>query len=267
MNEQQKMPFWKHIEELRTRIIRCFIIIIIFMIILMINKNFVFDKIIFGPAKINFITYRLLKKLIKILEIYNYSTNYYFNNLYIQNRKIFGQFNVYIWTCFIGGIILSFPYIFYEFWGFISPALSKKEKKYSIKIFFMVFVLFSIGIFFGYFILCPFLIHFAYYFKISYIPKNIFDLCDYISLITNSTLLMGIIFLFPFFMYLLTKMELISYEFLNKYKKHALLVMLIISSAITPGDIISTIIVLIPLLILYKVSLYISFHIQQKKPS
>ncbi|WP_185873486.1 twin-arginine translocase subunit TatC [Blattabacterium cuenoti] len=257
MNKQIKIPFWKHIEELRTRIIRCIIVIIISMIFFMFNKHIVFDLIIFGPSKMNFISYRLLKYITKNIIKYN-SNQFFEKDLYIQNRKIFGQFNTYIWTSFIGGIILSFPYISYEFWGFLSPALSKKEKKYSKKIFLMILILFSTGIFFGYFILCPFLIHFSYFFKISNIPKNIFDLSDYISLITNSVLLMGIIFLFPLFIFLLTKMNLITYEFLNKYKKHAFLIKLIIASAITPGDIISTIIVIVPMIILYQISLFIS---------
>ncbi len=251
------MPFWKHIEELRIRIIRCIIVIIISMIFLMLNKHIVFDIIIFGPSKMNFISYRLLKYITKNIIKYN-SHQFFEKDLYIQNRKMFGQFNVYIWTSLIGGIIISFPFIFYELWGFINPALSKKEKKFCKKIFFIMFILFSTGIFFGYYILCPFLIHFSYFFKISYIPKNIFDLSDYISIITNSILLMGIIFLFPCFIYFLSKINLISHKFLKKYQKHAFLIKLIIASAITPGDIISTIIVLIPMIILYQISLWIS---------
>lgn len=266
MNEN-KMPFWKHIEELRKHIIHCFCAIIISMIILMNNKNIIFDCIIFGPAKTDFITYRIFYKLANTflgLHLNSVSFSFLHKNLEIQNRQIFGQFHIYIWTSFIGGVILSFPYVFYEFWKFIEPALSDEEKKYSIWILIMVTFLFLLGIFFGYFILCPFLIHFGYSFRISYVPKNIFDLSDYISLIVHSVFSMGIIFLFPFFIFFLTKMGLISYSFLRKYRKHAFLIMLVIASAITPGDILSTIIVLIPLLILYQVSVYISFHINKK---
>ncbi|WP_185858166.1 twin-arginine translocase subunit TatC [Blattabacterium cuenoti] len=264
MNEN-KMPFWKHIEELRKHIIHCICAIIIITIILMNNRNIIFDHIIFGPAKTDFITYRIFQKLSNsFLGIHLNSFSFLYKNIEIQNRQIFGQFNIYIWTCFIGGIIVSFPYVFYEFWTFIKPALSDEEKKYSMWILIMVTFLFLLGIFFGYFILCPFLIHFGYSFKISNIPKNIFDLSDYISLIVHSVFSMGIIFLFPFFIFFFTKMELISYSFLKKYRKHAFLIMLIIASAITPGDILSTIIVLIPLLILYQVSIYISFYTKKK---
>lgn len=261
----KEMPFWKHIEELRKHVIHCFFAIIIAMIILMNNKNMIFDYIIFAPSKTDFITYRIFYEFTNtFLGFHLNPVSFLSKNLEIQNRQIFGQFNIYVWTCFIGGVILSSPYIFYEFWKFIKPALSNEERKYSRGILIIVTLLFVLGVLFGYFILCPFLIHFGYSFRISDVPKNIFDLSDYISLIIHSVLSMGILFLFPFFIFLLTKMELVSYTFLMKYRKHAFLIMLIIASAITPGDILSTIIVLIPLLILYEVSIYISFSANKK---
>ncbi|WP_185856475.1 twin-arginine translocase subunit TatC [Blattabacterium cuenoti] len=258
------MPFLEHIEELRTHVIHSLFAIIIATIFLMNNKSIVFDDILFGPAKTDFITYRIFSKLENFF--YKKKTvSFLKKKLEIQNRKIFGQFNMYIWTCFIGGIILSFPYIFYEFWKFIRPALSENEKKYSRQIITTVTLLFLLGVLFGYFILCPFLIHFGYSFRISSFPKNIFDLSDYISLIMHSILSMGITFLFPIFIYFLTKIELLSYSFLKKYRKHAFFIMLIISSAITPGDILSTIIVLIPMMILYQLSISISFSLFYSK--
>ncbi|WP_185859525.1 twin-arginine translocase subunit TatC [Blattabacterium cuenoti] len=263
--KENKMSFWKHIEVLRKHIIHCFCAIIIAMIILMNNKNIIFDYIIFGPSKTDFITYRIFYKLANtFLGIHLNPVSFLSRDLEIQNRQIFGQFNIYVWTCFIGGVILSSPYVFYEFWKFIRPALSDEEKKYSRAILIIVTILFGLGVLFGYFVLCPFLIHFGYSFRISRVPKNIFDLSDYISLIIHSVLSMGIIFLFPFFIFILTKMELISYTFLIKYRKHAFLIMLIIASAITPGDILSTIIVFIPLLLLYQVSIYVSFFVNKK---
>ncbi|WP_185866222.1 twin-arginine translocase subunit TatC [Blattabacterium cuenoti] len=263
--KENKMSFWKHIGELRKHIIHCFCAIIIAMIILMNNKDIIFDYIIFGPSKKNFITYRIFYKLTNtFLGIHLNPVSFFSRDLEIQNRQIFGQFNIYVWTCFIGGVILSFPYVFYEFWKFIRPALSDEEKKYFRGILIIVTILFGLGVLFGYFVLCPFLIQFGYSFRISYVPKNIFDLSDYISLIINSVLSMGIIFLFPFFIFILTKIELISYNFLKKYRKHAFLIMLIIASAITPGDILSTIVVFIPLFLLYQVSIYVSFSANKK---
>ncbi|AWU43800.1 twin-arginine translocase subunit TatC [Blattabacterium sp. (Cryptocercus kyebangensis)] len=265
-NEKKEMPFWEHIEELRKHMIHSLCAIIIATIILMNNKYVIFDYILFGPAKTDFITYRIFSKLEFLFFGINHDPISFFSkNLEIQNRQIFGQFNMYIWTCCIGGFILSFPYIFYEFWKFIKPALSDEERKYSRGIIIIVTFLFISGILFGYFVLCPFLIHFGYTFRISSIPKNIFDLSDYISLMMHSMLSMGITFLFPILIFFLTKIELITYTFLKKYRKHAFLMILIIASAITPGDILSTIIVLIPLLILYELSLYISFSFSKRK--
>ncbi|WP_185874046.1 twin-arginine translocase subunit TatC [Blattabacterium cuenoti] len=267
-DKKKVMPFWEHIEELRKHLIHSLCAIIILTIILMNNKYILFDYIIFGPAKTDFITYRIFSKIKFFFFQKNcnptYSIYFFSKNLELQNRKIFGQFNIYIWTCFIGGLILSFPYIFYEFWKFIKPALSQKERKYTRGIIIMATFLFISGIFFGYFILCPFLIHFGSTFRISTIPINIFDLSDYLSLIINSILSMGITFLFPIVIYFLTKIELISSTVLKKYRKHAFLIIFIISSAITPGDIFSTIVVLIPLVILYQLSIYISFFYKKK---
>lgn len=256
--QQKKIPFWKHIEELRKHVIHCLFAILISMVFLMKNKEIIFDNIIFGPAKKDFITYRFFKSLTN--SFFGKDDYIYFNNLEIQNRKIFGQFNIYVSTCFIGGIILSFPYIIYELWLFIKPALYHEEKKYSVLILIIAMFLFISGVLFGYFLLFPFLIHFGYSFRISDFPKNIFDLSDYISLITHSSLSMGIIFLFPFFIYFLTRMDLITYSFLKKHRKHAFLIILIIASAITPGDILSTIVVFIPLLFLYQCGVFISFY-------
>ncbi|WP_185868687.1 twin-arginine translocase subunit TatC [Blattabacterium cuenoti] len=265
-NKKKEFPLWKHIEELRKHLIHCLCVIAICTIFLMYNKKIIFDQIIFGPAKKNFITYKIFYKIIKKIPLFPFiPVTFLSNDLEIQNRKIFGQFNMYMCTCIIGGIIISSPYIFYELWTFIKPGLSKKEEKYSKWMMISISFLFLLGIFFGYYILFPFLIHFGYSFKISNFPKNIFDLSDYISLIIHSVLSMGITFLFPFFIYLLTKMELISHIFLKKYRKYAFFIILIIASAITPGDIFSTIIVIIPLLFLYELSILISFYIKKNK--
>ncbi|WP_185855704.1 twin-arginine translocase subunit TatC [Blattabacterium cuenoti] len=265
MCEEKQFPFWEHIEELRKHIIHCFFAIVITTIVLMNNKNIIFDSIIFGPAKKDFITYRLFSNFTRNFLGFNFKPILFLSkNLEIQNRKIFGQFNTYIFTCIIGGIILSFPYILYEFWRFVKPALSKKEKKYSKGIIGIISLLFISGVLFGYYILFPFLINFGYFFKISSLPKNIFDLSDYISLIIYSVFSMGIIFLFPFFIFFLSKIKIISYIFLKKNRKYAILIMLIIASAITPGDILSTIIVFVPLLILYEISIYISYYAIKK---
>lgn len=246
-NYDKKMSILSHIEILRKHIIHSLIGIFIGTIFVMFNKKILFDYIILGPSKANFITYKIFNKISNFLILPD--------NIQIQNRQIFGQFNIYMWVCIISGFILSSPYIFYEIWNFIKPALSLSEKKYFKKIIFISLFLFLIGILFGYFLVCPMAIHFGYTFNISKIPKNIFDLSDYIYIVTQSTICMGITFLIPLFIYFLNKLELIEINTLKKYRKHVILILTIIAAAITPSDILSTIIVVLPLIILYELSI------------
>lgn len=247
-NYDKKMSILTHIEILRKHIIHSIIAVFITTIFIMCNKKIIFDYIILAPLKKNFITYKIFQ---------NFSKSYILSdNIQIQNRQIFGQFNTYMWVSIISGLILASPYIFYEIWNFIKPALSLNEKKYCKKIIFISLILFLLGILFGYFILCPMVIHFGYTFIISKIPKNIFDLNDYIYIITQSTISMGITFLIPLFIYFLDKSGLININILKKYRKHIILILTIIAAAITPSDILSTIIIVIPLIILYELSIF-----------
>lgn len=249
-NYDKKMSIISHIEILRKHIIRSIIGIFIATLFIMCNKKIMFDYIILAPSKANFITYKIFKNISKsdflILS----------DNIQIQNRQIFGQFNTYMWVCIIAGCILSSPYIFYEIWQFVNPALSLSEKRYFQKIIFISLFLFLLGILFGYFVVCPMAINFGYTFNISEIPKNIFDLNDYIYIITQSTISMGITFLIPLFIYFLNKSGLIEVYILKKYRKHVILILTIIAAAITPSDILSTIIVVLPLIILYELSIF-----------
>lgn len=199
----KKMLLCNHIEEFRGHLLKSLFSIFIGTFLLMIHRTIIFDYILFAPAKSNFITYRLFylignllhKKLKLILQ----------KNLTLQNRQMLGQFNTYMWVSFIGGIILAFPYIFYEFWCFIKPGLSGIELFYSKVIILSSSILFILGLFFGYFILCPMAIQFGETFKVSNLPENIFDLTDYISIITHLTLSIGFLFLFPIAVFFLLK--------------------------------------------------------------
>uniref|UniRef100_UPI0032B2D129 twin-arginine translocase subunit TatC n=1 Tax=Candidatus Karelsulcia muelleri TaxID=336810 RepID=UPI0032B2D129 len=254
MNTCENKSFFYHVKEFRKRVVRSLISIIICTLYCFNKKKIIFENILFYPAKYNFISYQLFYKIglffnkkIKILP----------NNICIQNIQLFGQFNIYLFISLIGGIILSFPFICYELWKFIKPGLSKKERKNIKKFFFIFLSLFIIGLLFGYFILSPFAIQFADNFFISELPQNIFDLNDYVSIIIESTLLMGIVFLFPIIPFFLKKINIIKSCFLKKYRKHAFLILFIIASAITTGDIITTIIVFIPFYLLFEISLLI----------
>lgn len=249
-NYDKKMSILTHIEVFRKHIIRSIIGIFICTIFVLYNKEIVFDTIIFWPSKKNFITYQILNYI-------NHSYFFLSDNIQIQNRQIFGQFNTYMYVSIILGLILASPYIFYEIWNFLTPALSVNERKICNIIILISLLLFLCGILFGYFIVCPMAIHFGYTFNISKIPKNIFDLNDYIYIILQSTILMGIIFLFPLFIYFLNRFHLLKIEMLKYYRKHVIFILIIIAAAITPSDILSTIIVILPLILLYELSIFI----------
>ncbi|WP_038436045.1 twin-arginine translocase subunit TatC [Candidatus Walczuchella monophlebidarum] len=255
-SSNEKMPFMEHLEELRKHVFRALLSIIVGFALVIINKKIVFDYILFAPARANFISYRLFNKIVRV--IHKNNPMILSLNLQIQNTKLLGQFNTYLWVSFIGGIILALPYIFYEIWSFIRPGLSEQERNYSQGIILSALVLFLCGILFGYFILCPLTIQFSHSFRLSYLPENIFDMSNYISIVIDTTFFMGCIFLFPLLVFFLTQIGLITPTFLKTYRKHAFLIMLVIASAITPSDIISMFIATIPLILLYEISIYTS---------
>jgi len=176
-----------------------------------------------------------------------------------------GQFNAHIWTSITAGFILAFPFILWECWKFISPALYDKEKK-NAKLFLAVAsFLFFLGVLFGYFIITPLSINFLAGYQVSTQIHNDIDLDSYISLIRSTTLSCGLVFELPIVMFFLSKLGLITPTFLRKYRKYAIVIILIIAAIVTPPDVVSQIIVTIPLLILYELSIFISGWVLKNK--
>tara|TARA_B100001758_G_C18143332_1_gene470101 strand:- start:215 stop:757 length:543 start_codon:yes stop_codon:yes gene_type:complete len=169
-----------------------------------------------------------------------------------------GQFSAHVMTSIISGFIISFPYILYEFWKFISPGLLKKEKAKSRGFIFISSMLFFIGVLFGYYIISPLSINFLGTYQVSSQIINEIDLGSFISLVRSSALASGIIFELPIIIYFLTKAGVVTPESLVKYRKYALVLVLVLAAIITPPDVASQIIVAIPIVILYQVSIFIS---------
>jgi sec-independent protein translocase protein TatC len=176
----------------------------------------------------------------------------------IQSRTLAGQFSAHIWVSITFGFIIAFPFVIYQFWKFISPGLHSNERKTSRGFIFSASFLFFLGVFFGYYIICPLSINFLGSYSVAEEIHNDFDLDSYISLVRASTLASGLIFELPIIIYFLTKVGLVTPEFLRKNRKVALVIVLIVSAVITPPDIASQVIVAIPVLILYEVSIIIS---------
>lgn len=252
-----EMSFLDHLEELRWHLIKSVVAIVIAATGAFIAKGFIFDVLIFGPSKPSFITYQLLCKVAKYIGM---EESFCFTELpfEIQSRTMSGQFSAHLWTAITSGFVVAFPYVIYQLWKFISPGLHENERKHSRGFIIVSSLLFFIGVLFGYYVICPLSINFLGTYQVSSKVHNDFDLSSYIGLIRASILASGLVFELPIIIYFLTKIGLVTPEFLKTYRKYALIVVLIISAIITPPDIASQVIVAIPILILYEVSILIS---------
>jgi len=259
MTEQQKdMSIIDHLNDLRKFLMHSAIGIVVGAAIVAMNIQFVYDKIIFAPKNPSFITYRLFCKISDALCIQDIPIN-------IINRQMAGQFSAHIWTSIIFGIIIAFPYIIYELWKFIKPALYEEEKKYGIAFIVVSSILFILGILFGYYVITPLSVNFlGNYFVTGEIQNNI-DLSSYNSLVRTTVLANGIVFELPIIIYFLAKMGLVTADFLRNNRKYALVLVLLLAAIITPPDIISQIIVAIPLMILFEVSIFIAGFVEKKQ--
>ena len=212
----------------------------------------------------NFVTYRLFCDLFSIIGIEsNFCSLDYPNTL--QVLKPTQQLMNSIWSSFILGAIVAFPYILWEFWKFISPGLHLNEIKKSRGFIVTASILFFIGVLFSFYIIAPISVNFLYTYQISDKLVNQFTMEAHIGLITNMLLGVSIMFELPVIVYFLTKIGLITPEFLKKYRKHALVVVLILAAIITPPDVASQIIVAIPVLILYEISIKVSSRVIKKQ--
>ncbi|MBT7655548.1 MAG: twin-arginine translocase subunit TatC [Flavobacteriales bacterium] len=269
MNNPKEMTFLDHLEELRWHLIRATLSIVILGSVAFLLKGFIFDYILFGPKKTDFITYQWFCQISQTLGQGNSFciTEMPFR---IQSRTLAGQFSAHLWTSILAGFIVGFPYVLYEFWRFISPGLHINERKNARGFIFVASFLFFLGVLFGYYIVTPLSINFLGNYSVSEEVFNDFDLSSYIGMLRASVLASGLIFELPILIYFFTKIGLITPAFLRKNRKFALVIVLSLSAIITPPDIASQIIVSIPVLILYEVSIWISkwvYRRQQKEMS
>jgi len=260
---EKEMSFLDHVEELRWHLVRSSIAIFFFGIIAFLMKGFIFNTILFAPKNADFITYRVFCKVSQFfgtdgLCIEDIPFTF-------QSLAMAEQFSVHIWTSITVGFIIAFPFIIWEVWKFISPGLYEKERKGARSFIIISSFLFFIGVLFGYYIVTPLSVNFLGNYSVSDLVERNIKIGSYISLVRSSLLASGFIFELPIIMYFLTKMGLITPEFLKKYRKHALVIVLVLAAVITPPDIISQIIVAIPILLLYEVSIYISKIVIKKE--
>lgn len=261
---EKEMSFLDHLEDLRWHLIRATLAVVILASIAFLAKDFIFDVLLFGPKNPDFPTYKLLCRLATNIGLED-SFCFTEEQFRIQSRTMAGQFSAHIWTSIMAGFIIAFPYVLYEFWKFISPGLHDNERSTSRGFILIASLLFFIGVLFGYYVVTPLSINFLGSYRVSDQVFNDFDLSSYIGLVRASVLASGLIFELPIIIYFLTKVGIVTPELLRKYRKFALVIVLILSAIITPPDIASQVIVSVPVIILYEVSIYISRWVVRKQ--
>jgi len=264
MKKEKEMSFLDHLEDLRWLLVRSTIAIVIGASIAFFFSDFIFDELLFAPKSSDFITYQFFCDLGRYFGLSD-SICVKKIPIIIQSREMGGQFSAHMWTSITAGFIVAFPFVLRQIWVFISPALYTNEKKYAIGFVIASSFLFFLGVLFGYYMITPLSINFLANYNVSSEISNNIDLASYISLIRSSTLASGILFELPILIYFLTKMGIVTPASLKKYRKFTFIGVLILSAIITPPDILSQIIVAIPIMILYEISILISTLIYKKQ--
>jgi len=262
INPQAEMSFLGHLEALRWHLVRAVGVVMVLALTWFFLKELLFDGILLAPKNPQFLTYRILCHLSDRLQLGE--------DLCIREipfrliaTDISSQFTTHMWVAFVAGLVTGFPYVVWELWRFIKPALHEKERRYANGI---VFYTFITGVLFGYYIITPMTVNFLGNYQVSTEVQNMISLDSFISTVTTMTLITGIVFELPIVVYFLSKVGILSPKFMRDYRKHAIVVILILSAVITPtSDATTLIMVAIPLYILYEVSIFVSAYVVRGK--
>ena len=256
-----EMSFLDHLETLRWHIIKSAIAICLFATIAFIYTDFIFDSIIFAPKEPEFWTNRMIGQVADFIGMESLRINT--KPLNLISIEMAGQFMVSIWTAIIVGLIVASPYVIYQFWSFIKPALYENERRHASGAVAIMSMLFMLGIMFGYYLIVPFSIDFLGSYSISSAIVNQINILSYISTVTSIVIAGGIAFELPVVAYFLSKIGVLTPKFLRKYRRHSYVVLLIVAAIITPPDVLSQMLVAIPLVFLYEASIFISAHVEK----
>ncbi len=257
------MNFLDHIEELRWHIIRSAIAVLIGSVIAFIKIEWIFDRIILGPSYNDFISYRWFCALGRLLHYDGFCLGAV--EMKFQNTAVAGQFMMMLSASMMIGFIIAFPYIIWELWRFIKPALRPTEVKMASGIVFWCSFLFFMGVAFSYFIIAPYTINFFGSYKLSPKFENIITIENYYDTMSNMLLAIGVVFELPMLVYFLSKIGVLTPEFLRAKRRYAFLILFILSEIVTPPDLFSCLIVFVPLYLLFEVSVVLSARVVKAK--
>lgn len=258
--EDKEMSFLEHLETLRWHLIRGGSLILILAIIAFLNVKFVFGVVILGPSKADFWTYQ---QMCALAETLNSPALCIGQNMKLININLGGQFFTHINSSLLAGLVCGFPYLFWEIWRFIRPGLYKTEQKSARGATFFVSMLFMFGVTFGYFIVAPLSINFLYNYSVG--VQNTITLGNYMSFLSALVLACGILFQMPVVAYFLAVIGILTPKFMKTYRRHAFVVILVLSAIITPPDVSSQILIALPLSILYEISIRIARRVEKAR--
>jgi sec-independent protein translocase protein TatC len=264
-NTATEMSFIGHLEALRSHLFRSVIAIAVGAIVAGIYNKFIIKSVLLGPTHNDFPTYGVICGIGKSLNLGD-ALCMKGISLRLQSTEVSGQFSMWFTIILVCGLILAFPYVFYQFWKFIKPALSKKELNRTRGVIFWVSFLFFTGVLFGYFVVAPYAINFFFHFQIDETVENIWTINSYIDMMLPLVLGSGLAFQLPLVIYFLAQIGVVTASFLRKKIKYAVVIILIVAGIITPGpDVVSQLAVTIPLLLLYFISIFLAAKVDKRK--
>ncbi|MBB5396813.1 MULTISPECIES: twin-arginine translocase subunit TatC [unclassified Mucilaginibacter] len=263
-NMEAEMSFFDHLEALRWHLVRSAIAIVIFTCLAFYFYDFIFDTIIMGPSKPSFWTYRMLCHLGDLLHRDGFCINKI--NISLLNTEMAGQFTLMINSALLIGITLGFPYLLWEIWRFIRPALHEKERKAASGFVIYASFLFILGVLFGYYVITPESINFLAGFTVSSQIENKFTVDSYLSSVATLTLATGIVFELPILVYVLSSLGILTAKFMRDTRRYAVVIILIIAAVVTPTpDMMTMTVVSIPLFILYEIGILVAGVVEKRK--
>ncbi|KAB2807325.1 twin-arginine translocase subunit TatC [Phaeocystidibacter luteus] len=257
------MSFLDHLEELRWHLLRATIAILVGAVVAFIWTDILFDVILFGPKSPDFITYQGICWLSTQLG----GDTFCFTEMPFEiiNTDMAGQFSMHMWASIVAGIIIAFPYIIWEMWRFIKPGLHSNEKKNGGSTILITALLFLLGVGFGYYVISPLSVQFFGTYTVSSDVENTIRLGSYVSLVTTITLATGLLFELPVIVYFLSSLGILTPDWMRKYRRHAIVVVLVFAAVITPPDPMSQVLVAIPIMILYQISISVSSRVLRRR--
>jgi sec-independent protein translocase protein TatC len=258
-----EMSFLDHLEALRWHVVRAVIAIIICTIIGFIYVDWVFENVLLAPAKSDFLTWRALCRLGEMIN--NPDLCIKDIPLTLQSRFMTGQFTVMIVSALVLGLVLAFPYVIWELWRFIRPGLYSRERKNSRGVVGAITFLFILGISFGFYVVSPLMVYIMVNFKLSDLIVNEFDVTSYVTTVVSLIFGTGLLFQLPVVIFFLSKIGLVTPSFLRTYRKHAIVIILIVAAIITPPDVLSQVLITLPLYLLFEISILISARVERNK--